>query len=77
MEPREHGGKDLVSGSLETRVTEGKLGRCYERMRWDGEGRRAFLDSQEKRDQPWKRLEVGWNEVYRVKASLCKIPLQR
>lgn len=45
LELREYGGKDLVFGFLEIRVIEGKFGRCYERMRWDGEGRRVFLDS--------------------------------
>lgn len=43
-----------------------------------GLGRKdRLLESQEKRDQLWKRLDVSWNKVYRVRASLYKIHLQQ
>lgn len=50
-------------------------------MLWENEmglGRKdRLLESQEKRDQLWKRLDVSWNKVYRVRASLYKIHLQQ
>lgn len=36
-------------------------------MKWDWEGRMGSLNSQQKRDQPWKRWDVHWTQGYRVR----------